>query len=173
MSSIGSENLVQPSRSLDSFKLPAAQRLRSDQEALQTAHQMAKELEAEASARDQDRRLPHAEIELLLEIFRDWELLLEWRAPEATRRALNEDKTNSNRMSREIRLNALDMNCVGHQSPGLWAHPRDLSYKYKDLEYWTELARILERGKFDGLFIADVLGPGWHHNFCQWQPNAS
>ena len=30
-------------------------------------------------------------------------------------------------MSREIRLNAFDMNCVGHQSPGLWAHPRDLS----------------------------------------------
>ncbi len=24
---------------------------------------------------------------------------------------------------REIRLNAFDMNCVGHQSPGLWAHP--------------------------------------------------
>ncbi|MFH7091568.1 hypothetical protein ACHWI2_02825, partial [Klebsiella pneumoniae] len=22
---------------------------------------------------------------------------------------------------REIRLNAFDMNCVGHQSPGLWA----------------------------------------------------
>jgi FMN-dependent oxidoreductase (nitrilotriacetate monooxygenase family) len=61
-------------------------------------------------------------------------------------------------MSREIRLNAFDMNCVGHQSPGLWSHPRDLSYRYKDLEYWTELAQILERGKFDGLFIADVLG---------------
>jgi FMN-dependent oxidoreductase (nitrilotriacetate monooxygenase family) len=64
----------------------------------------------------------------------------------------------SNRMSREIRLNAFDMNCVGHQSPGLWSHPRDRSYQYKDLEYWTELAQILERGKFDGLFIADVLG---------------
>jgi FMN-dependent oxidoreductase (nitrilotriacetate monooxygenase family) len=50
------------------------------------------------------------------------------------------------------------MNCVGHQSPGLWTHPRDISYRYKDLEYWTELAQILERGKFDGLFIADVLG---------------
>ncbi|PXX71963.1 FMN-dependent oxidoreductase, nitrilotriacetate monooxygenase family [Pseudomonas sp. LAMO17WK12:I10] len=61
-------------------------------------------------------------------------------------------------MAREIRLNAFDMNCVGHQSPGLWAHPRDRSWQYKDLEYWTDLARILERGKFDGLFIADVLG---------------
>src|ERR1700760_489573 len=61
-------------------------------------------------------------------------------------------------MSREIRFNAFDMNCVGHQSPGLWAHPRDRSWQYKDLEYWVELAEILERGKFDSLFIADVLG---------------
>jgi FMN-dependent oxidoreductase (nitrilotriacetate monooxygenase family) len=61
-------------------------------------------------------------------------------------------------MSREIRLNAFDMNCVGHQSPGLWTHPRDQSHNYKDLDYWVHLAKTLERGKFDGLFIADVLG---------------
>jgi FMN-dependent oxidoreductase (nitrilotriacetate monooxygenase family) len=61
-------------------------------------------------------------------------------------------------MTREIRLNAFDMNCVGHQSPGLWRHPRDQSAAYKDLDYWVNLARTLERGKFDGLFIADVLG---------------
>ncbi|HBO6784276.1 TPA: NtaA/DmoA family FMN-dependent monooxygenase, partial [Pseudomonas aeruginosa] len=61
-------------------------------------------------------------------------------------------------MPREIRLNAFEMNCVGHQSPGLWAHPRDRSSQYKDLEYWIDLARLLERGRFDGLFIADVLG---------------
>ena len=61
-------------------------------------------------------------------------------------------------MTRPIRLNAFDMTCVGHQSPGLWAHPRDRSADYKDLRYWTELARTLERGRFDGLFIADVLG---------------
>src|SRR6266702_2684338 len=61
-------------------------------------------------------------------------------------------------MARQIRLNAFDMNCVGHQSPGLWAHPRDTSWRYKHLDYWTDLAKLLERGKFDGLFIADVLG---------------
>src|SRR5207248_1362985 len=59
---------------------------------------------------------------------------------------------------REIRLNAFEMNCVGHQSPGLWAYPRDRSASYTDLEYWTGLARTLERGKFDGIFLADVLG---------------
>jgi FMN-dependent oxidoreductase (nitrilotriacetate monooxygenase family) len=61
-------------------------------------------------------------------------------------------------MSRHIRFNAFDMNCVGHQSPGLWKHPRDKSWKYKDLDYWQDLARTLERGIFDGIFIADVIG---------------
>src|SRR5947208_7528801 len=59
---------------------------------------------------------------------------------------------------KEIRLNAFEMNCVGHQSPGLWAYPRDRSVNYTDLDYWTGLARTLERGKFDGIFLADVLG---------------
>ncbi|PLZ02134.1 5,10-methylene tetrahydromethanopterin reductase [Burkholderia sp. WAC0059] len=61
-------------------------------------------------------------------------------------------------MSRPIRFNAFEMNCVGHQSPGLWAHPRDRSWQYKDLEYWTDLAKLLEKGIFDGIFIADVIG---------------
>lgn len=61
-------------------------------------------------------------------------------------------------MPKQIRLNAFEMNCVAHQSPGLWRHPRDRSSDYKSLDYWVELARILERGKFDGLFLADVLG---------------
>ena len=61
-------------------------------------------------------------------------------------------------VTRVIRFNAFDMNCVAHQSPGLWQHPDDQSWRYKDLRYWTELAQLLERGRFDGLFIADVLG---------------
>src|SRR5437763_13985802 len=59
---------------------------------------------------------------------------------------------------KEIRLNAFEMNCVGHQSPGLWAHPRDRSASYTDLDYWTGLAKTLERGLFDGIFLVDVLG---------------
>ncbi|MGX5667539.1 LLM class flavin-dependent oxidoreductase [Rhizobium daejeonense] len=61
-------------------------------------------------------------------------------------------------MTKTIHFNAFDMNCVGHQSPGLWAHPRDRSWKYKDLDYWQDLARTLESGIFDGIFIADVIG---------------
>ncbi|RNG24519.1 LLM class flavin-dependent oxidoreductase [Streptomyces botrytidirepellens] len=59
---------------------------------------------------------------------------------------------------RRIHLNAFDMACVGHQSPGLWRHPDDQAHRYTDLSYWTDLARLLERGGFDSLFIADVLG---------------
>ena len=61
-------------------------------------------------------------------------------------------------MTRQIRFNAFDMNCVAHQSPGLWRHPEDQSHRYKELGYWTDLAKLLERGTFDGIFIADVLG---------------
>ena len=61
-------------------------------------------------------------------------------------------------MGKQIRLNAFDMNTVGHIAHGYWAHPRDQSRNYRDLDYWVELAGILERGKFDGLFLADTLG---------------
>ena len=61
-------------------------------------------------------------------------------------------------MAAQIRLNAFSMNCVGHQSPGLWTHPRDRSAEYNTLGYWTDLARVLEAGLFDGVFLADVLG---------------
>lgn len=61
-------------------------------------------------------------------------------------------------MTKQIRLNAFDMNCAGHISHGLWAHPRDHSARYTDLDYWTHLAKTLERGLFDGLFLADIQG---------------
>jgi FMN-dependent oxidoreductase (nitrilotriacetate monooxygenase family) len=61
-------------------------------------------------------------------------------------------------MTKEIRLNAFDMNCVGHIQHGMWTHPRDCSPSYNTLEYWQNLARIAERGKFDGVFLADIVG---------------
>ena len=59
---------------------------------------------------------------------------------------------------KQIRLNAFNMNCVGHINHGLWTHPRDRSTDYTSLEYWTDQAKLLERGKFDGLFLADIVG---------------
>ncbi len=61
-------------------------------------------------------------------------------------------------MGQEILFNAFEMNCVAHQSPGLWRHPRDRSRDYRSLKPWIALAQTLERGLFDGLFLADVLG---------------
>jgi hypothetical protein len=31
-------------------------------------------------------------------------------------------------------LNAFDMSCAGHQSPGLWKHKDDWSARYHDIE---------------------------------------
>lgn len=59
---------------------------------------------------------------------------------------------------KRIILNAFDMSCVGHQAAGTWRHPSSQASRYNDLEYWTQLAMELERGCFDTLFIADVVG---------------
>src|SRR5258708_5390715 len=50
------------------------------------------------------------------------------------------------------------MACVGHIQHGMWTHPRDRSSDYTSLDHCVRLARMLERGLFDGLFLADVLG---------------
>jgi long-chain alkane monooxygenase len=60
--------------------------------------------------------------------------------------------------SKEIRVNAFTMNSIGHINHGLWTHPRDRSTEFNSLAYWTELAQTLERGLFDGMFIADIAG---------------
>ena len=70
-------------------------------------------------------------------------------------------------------LNAFTMSTPGHLAAGLsdsqfiessslliaglWRHPENRTSQYTDIEYWTDLAKILKAGKFHGLFIADVL----------------
>ncbi|CDG82449.1 LLM class flavin-dependent oxidoreductase [Janthinobacterium agaricidamnosum] len=73
-------------------------------------------------------------------------------------------------MPKLIRFNAFQMNTVGHQSPGLWTHPRDNSHRYTDPEHWTALARLLEQGRFDAIFLADVLGV---YDVYQGKPDAA
>lgn len=72
--------------------------------------------------------------------------------------------------AKRIYLNAFEMACVGHQAPGLWRHPDDQAWRYKDLSYWTDLARLLERGRFDAIFLADVLGV---YDVYEGSPNAA
>lgn len=61
-------------------------------------------------------------------------------------------------MASRIILNAFEMTCVSHQAAGTWRHPDSQAWKYKDLDYWVDLAKLLERGYFDSVFIADVVG---------------
>src|SRR5476649_2582088 len=59
---------------------------------------------------------------------------------------------------KKILLNVFNMNCVWHFNHWRCAHPRDQAEDYRKLSYWTDLAKLLERGLFDGLFIADIVG---------------
>lgn len=60
---------------------------------------------------------------------------------------------------KRILLNGFDMFTVGHLSFGQWKHPADrAATKRRDLRYWTDLAKILEKGDFNALFLADSFG---------------
>ncbi|KAL2844800.1 HK97 family phage prohead protease [Aspergillus pseudoustus] len=59
---------------------------------------------------------------------------------------------------KQILLNAFDMSTVGHLSPGQWKNPGDKSATKRKLEYWIELAKLLEKGGFNALFLADTYG---------------
>ncbi len=62
------------------------------------------------------------------------------------------------RMTKRIHLNAFSMNCVSHIQHGLWVRDDTRQRDYRRIEPWIELARLLERGGFDALFLADVIG---------------
>lgn len=59
---------------------------------------------------------------------------------------------------KKIQLNAIRQPSAGHVNIGLNRYYGEQSYRYGELEFWIEQAKILERGRFEALFIADVLG---------------
>jgi FMN-dependent oxidoreductase (nitrilotriacetate monooxygenase family) len=61
-------------------------------------------------------------------------------------------------MPDRLRLNAFTMNCVSHIHHGQWTRPDTRQREYATLDPWLELAQLLERGRFDALFLADVIG---------------
>ncbi len=61
-------------------------------------------------------------------------------------------------VKKPIRFNAFLMNCVTHLAPGQWLAEGDRAPDYLAPSYWTDLARLLERGRFDAVFLGDVLG---------------
>lgn len=60
--------------------------------------------------------------------------------------------------SKEIAINAFSMAAPTQSWAGLWAHPASSGLCYTDIEFWTELAALCERGLIDCVFLADILG---------------
>jgi FMN-dependent oxidoreductase (nitrilotriacetate monooxygenase family) len=59
---------------------------------------------------------------------------------------------------KDLLLNTFQMSTPTHNWAGLWRHPEDRSVDYNKLDYWTSMAQTAERGKLDGIFVADVFG---------------
>ena len=55
-------------------------------------------------------------------------------------------------------LNAFTMNTATHVSYGSWRNPQTRSIEFDQLDVWVDLVKLLERGKFDSVFFADVVG---------------
>jgi long-chain alkane monooxygenase len=59
---------------------------------------------------------------------------------------------------KQLHVNLFEMNCVSHIIHGMWVHPDNNRHRFNDLDFWTELAQLVEYGTFDGIFLADVIG---------------
>lgn len=55
-------------------------------------------------------------------------------------------------------FSAFAMNTGSHIWHGTWRHPAARTAEFNDLAMWVDLVRLLERGRFDALFLADVSG---------------
>jgi len=59
---------------------------------------------------------------------------------------------------RPLHFSAFVMNTTGHIIQGTWRRPTARQTDFNDLDHWVDLARTLERGRFDTIFFADVVG---------------
>jgi FMN-dependent oxidoreductase (nitrilotriacetate monooxygenase family) len=60
--------------------------------------------------------------------------------------------------ARPLHFAAFVMNTTGHIIQGTWRRPGARQTDFNNLDHWVNLARTLERGKFDAIFFADVVG---------------
>lgn len=69
-------------------------------------------------------------------------------------------KTENGHRKKHLIINAFLMGSSGCQTLNNWQFPQDRSAElYTNPKYWTDLAQLLERGKFNAVFFADTLGP--------------
>lgn len=59
---------------------------------------------------------------------------------------------------KQLHFNGFVQNSPSPHASGLWKYEKDQGANHHSLKYWTDIAQTLERGLFDGIFIADVLG---------------
>lgn len=63
-------------------------------------------------------------------------------------------------MTKQLHLLGFIQNGVNSHATGMWRHPKDkVGWDFARPAYWQHLARTMERGLFDGVFIADELAP--------------
>jgi FMN-dependent oxidoreductase (nitrilotriacetate monooxygenase family) len=56
-------------------------------------------------------------------------------------------------------FNAFNIFSASHHDQGMWAWPGSRQLEYNNIDYWADIGKLLERGRFDTLFFADVLAP--------------
>ncbi|CDO92671.1 unnamed protein product [Kluyveromyces dobzhanskii CBS 2104] len=62
--------------------------------------------------------------------------------------------------NKKLIINAFLMGSAGNQTINSWRQEDDRSSElFQNPSYWTDLAKLLEKGKFNAVFFADVLGP--------------
>jgi long-chain alkane monooxygenase len=59
---------------------------------------------------------------------------------------------------RPLHFAAFVMNTTGHIVQGTWRRPSARQTDFNSLDHWVDLAKTLERGTFDAIFFADVVG---------------
>jgi FMN-dependent oxidoreductase (nitrilotriacetate monooxygenase family) len=64
---------------------------------------------------------------------------------------------------KKIHLGVFEVNGINHLTQGIWTHPEQNRVNYKNIDYWINIAQILERGKFDFMFFADSYGYPKHN----------
>jgi FMN-dependent oxidoreductase (nitrilotriacetate monooxygenase family) len=61
---------------------------------------------------------------------------------------------------RKAHLLAFIQHGVNSHATGMWRHPKDkVNWDWRRPPYWQHMARTMERGLFDAIFIADELAP--------------
>jgi FMN-dependent oxidoreductase (nitrilotriacetate monooxygenase family) len=66
-------------------------------------------------------------------------------------------------MTRPLHFSAFVMNTPSHIVHGLWRDPQGEQIRFNELDLWIDLAKRLDRGGFDAIFFADVVGLYGNH----------